>query len=184
MDAADIIPVLLRFALCGIAEGEDGKDVMLGGELEHFLDGFHSFLDRGNAEPDTAKTQGVRFQPDILVCYTKVDLRICRADSILAVGGNDKHWGIFGAASVGADRGQFLNQVFIGHNIKFPRLLVSRRGCCHGGAKKGLDFLRFNGLILKFADTDAVEDTIHGEDSFPGWEMCGLMVFGQGAGRK
>lgn len=93
MDAADIIPVLLRFALCGIAESEDGKGVMLGGELEHFLDGFHSFLDRGNAEPDTAKTQGIRFQPDILVCDTKVDLRICRADSILAVGGNDKHLG-------------------------------------------------------------------------------------------
>lgn len=101
MDAADIISVLLRFALCGIAESEDGKGVMLGGELEHFLNGFHSFLDRGNAEPDTAKTQGVRFQPDILVCDTKVDLRICRADSILAVGGNDKHRGIFGAASVG-----------------------------------------------------------------------------------
>ena len=168
MDAADIIPVLLRFALCGIAESEDGKGVMLGGELEHFLDGFHSFLDRGNAEPDTAKTQGIRFQPDILVCDTKVDLRICRADSILAVGGNDKHRGIFGAASVWADRGQLLNQVFIGHDIEFSWLLVSRRGCCHGGTKEALDFLGFYGLILKFADTDAVEDTVHGEDSFLG----------------
>ena len=166
MDAADIIPVLLRFTLCRIAEGKDGKGVMLGGELEHFLDGFHSFLDRGNAEPDSAKTQGICFQPDILVCDTKVDLRICRADGILAVGGNDKHRGIFGTASVGADSGEFLDKVLIGHDIEFPRLLVSRRGCCHGGAKKGLDFLGFYGLILKFADTDAVEDTVHGEDSF------------------
>lgn len=37
---------------------------------------------------------------------------------------------------------------------------------CERGAKKGLDFLGFYGLILKFADTDAVEDTVHGEDSF------------------
>lgn len=168
MYAADIIPVLLRFTLCRIAEGKDGKGVMLGGELEHFLNGFHSFLDRGNTEPDTAKTQGIRFQPDILVCDTEVDLRICRADGILAVGGNDKHRGIFGAASVGADRGEFLDKVFIRYDIKLPRLLVSRRGRCHGGAKKGLDFLGFYGLILKFADTDAVEDTVHGEDSFLG----------------
>ena len=85
MDAANIVTVLLRFVLCRIAEGEDGKGVMLGGELEHFLNGFHPFLDRGNAEPDTAKTQGICFQPDILVCDTKVDLRIGRADGILAV---------------------------------------------------------------------------------------------------
>ena len=166
MYAADIIPVLLRFTLCRIAEGKDGKGVMLGGELEHFLNGFHSFLDRGNTEPDTAKTQGIRFQPDILVCDTEVDLRICRADGILAVGGNDKHRGIFGAASLGADRGEFLDKVFIRYDIKLPRLLVSRRGRCHGGAKKGLDFLGFYGLIPKFADTDAVEDTVLGEDSF------------------
>lgn len=111
-------------------------------------------------------TQSIRFQPDVLVCDTEVDLRICRADGILAVGGNDKHRGIFGAASVGADRGEFLDKVFIRYDIKLPRLLVSRRGRCHGGAKKGLDFLGFYGLILKFADTDAVEDTVHGEDSF------------------
>lgn len=127
MYAADIIPVLLRFTLCRIAEGEDGKGVMLGGELEHFLDGFHSFLDRGNAEPDSAKTQGICFQPDILVCDTKVDLRICRADGILAVGGNDKHRGIFGTASVGADSGEFLVDILPTAAGFSPRVLPWRR---------------------------------------------------------
>ena len=121
---------------------------MLSGELEHFIDGFHSFLDRGNAEPDTAKTQGICFQPDVLVCDTEVDLRICRADGILAVDGNDKHRGIFGAASVGADRGQFLNQVFIGHNIKFPRLIsVSVLSLSQFWLKRYMDCLRISRFV-------------------------------------
>ena len=74
VDPALIKTILLLSALCRVPQGKKRKYLHILRKLQNIMDQRHTILKRCNSDPHAAKSQCIRFQPDILLCDRHIDL--------------------------------------------------------------------------------------------------------------
>ena len=74
VDPALIKTILLLSALCWVSQGKKRKYLHILRKLQNIMDQRHTILKRCNSDPHAAKSQCIRFQPDIFLCNRHVNL--------------------------------------------------------------------------------------------------------------
>ena len=67
VDPALVKTILLLPALCRISQGKEGKNFHILRKFQNVMDQIHAIPHRRNSDPNAAKSQCIRFQPDIFL---------------------------------------------------------------------------------------------------------------------
>ena len=174
VDPAFIKTILLHSALCRVPQGKKRKYLHILRKLQNIMDQRHTILKRCNSDPHAAKSQCIRFQPDIFLGNRHIDLRKCWSDKTFQAICRYQHNRSFcRAAGVRCHFRKRLNFFLIRYHIKFPRLLVARAGCLHTRPQNLHQLFFFHLFVFIPANTDSVKNTVH-RSSF---SCCHMFVY-------
>ena len=126
------------------------------------MDQRHTILKRCNSDPHAAKSQCIRFQPDILLCDRHIDLcHILNRQSLFPIYRNDHNRCTCCTSGIGSGFGKLQDLLLICHNIKFPRLLITCAWRLHTCFQDLKDLFLLYGFIFIFTDTYSVKNILH-----------------------
>ena len=166
VDPALIKTILLLSALCRVPQGKKRKYLHILRKLQNIMDQRHTILKRCNSDPHAAKSQCIRFQPDILLCDRHIDLcHILHRQSLFPIYRNDHNRCTCCTSGIGSGFGKLQDLLLICHNIKFPRLLITRAWRLHTCLQNLKDLFLLYGFIFIFTNTYSVKNILHANSS-------------------
>ena len=118
VDPALIKTILLHSALCWVPQGKKRKYLHILRKLQNIMDQRHTILKRCNSDPHAAKSQCIRFQPDILLCDRHIDLcHILNRQSLFPIYRNDHNRCTCCTSGIGSGFGKLQDLLLSQHKI-------------------------------------------------------------------